>query len=261
MSRPRRRAGDLADLTVLRYVPVDSPVHRLGAAPKIIGLTAMTVALTARASWWAVAVVAGLALLGLVVARIPPGAAPRPPRLLWIGIGLSAGLAVVAGGEPDVTLVGVTVGLGGLAVFARFLAVTILVLAMAGLIGWTTPAADLTPAVAWMLGSLRRLRVPVDELVTALALAVRTLPLLLDELRTLVAVTRTRPPERDARQRWGDAAATAVVASVRRAEELGATLTARGGLAAPTEPLRWRFTDRLVSVVLVAYAMAVIVLA
>jgi energy-coupling factor transport system permease protein len=80
-------------------------------------------------------------------------------------------------------------------------------------------------------------RVPVDEWAVAVALCVRSLPLLVDELRTLVAARRLRPapprPGRSTLQRWLDEPVDLLVAalavSMRRAGELAEAITARGG--------------------------------
>jgi energy-coupling factor transport system permease protein len=255
------RAPDLADLTVLRHVPGSSVVHRLGALSKIVVLASLTIALAARASWWAVAVAGGVAIGGFVLARLPLGVLPRPPRVLWWALGASAALAVVAGGEPEVDLLGVELGLGGLEAFLRFLALTVVVLGLAGLVGWTTPAADLTPAIATILRPFRRLGLPVEELVAALALAVRVLPMLIDELRTVALVLRQRDPDdrRSVTAVLLDVMATVVTVSVRRAGELGDALVARGGIRAPYRRPRLRVGDVVVMTTAIATAIAIVV--
>ncbi len=107
----------------------------------------------------------------------------------------------------------------------------------AALVGWTTPLGEIAPAVSRLLAPLRLVRVPVDEWAVAVALCVRSLPLLVDELRTLVAARRLRPapprPGRSTLQRWLDEPVDLMVAalavSMRRAGELAEAITARGG--------------------------------
>ncbi|MEM9036276.1 MAG: energy-coupling factor transporter transmembrane protein EcfT [Actinomycetota bacterium] len=256
-----RRSRDLADLTVLRYVPGDSVVHRAGALAKILVLVAMTIALAARASWPAIATAGGLAVVGFVAAGLPLGVLPRPPRLLWWGLGLSATLAVIAGGEPEIVVAGTSFEVGGLEAFLRFFALTIVVLGTAGLVGWTTPAADLTPAIAAILRPLRPLRVPVDELVSALALSVRVLPLLIDEMRTVALVLRTREPKDDRKlsSLVLDVMATVVATSVRRAVELGDALMTRGGSRVPASSTPFGVLDGLIVVLGVGLAVVMVV--
>lgn len=246
--RLRSRRLDLADLTVLRYVPGTSWLHRRSATAKVLGLVILVISLAVSATWSTVGSTAALVAVGLVVARLPVGVAPRPPRVMWIGMALVLGISLLSGGDPTVA----GVGLGGVLITLRLFAFTVTVLALAGLVGWTTPAADLTPAIATILRPLRRVRVPVDELIAALALAIRSLPLLLDEFRTLTAVWRLRPG-RD-RATLTDIGAAAVTNAVRRASELGDAVLARGGATPPATPTSWSWGDGVLLAAVLAVA-------
>ena len=139
------------------------------------------------------------------------------------------------GGQPDVHLGSLRVGLGGLGNFMRFSMVGVDVLASAALLGWTTPLADLSPALGRLLGPLRHLRVPVDELVGAIALSIRCLPLLLEEARVLRAARRARRPANPRSFReLGDESVEVVFGAlanaIRRAREIAEAIEARGGV-------------------------------
>jgi energy-coupling factor transport system permease protein len=151
---------------------------------------------------------------------------------------VSAALTAGAGGAPHVTIAGLHLGLGGIEGFARFVAVGLLLLLAALTIGWTTPMGEIAPAVARLLSPLKLIRVPVDEAAITLALAVRSLPLLFGEMRTLLAARRLRPqPEASAdisqlehlANQVIDAMVAAMAVSVRRSTELAEAITARGG--------------------------------
>ena len=108
----------------------------------------------------------------------------------------------------------------------------------AAVVGWTTPLGEIAPAVSRLLAPFRLIRVPVDELAAAVALCVRSLPLMVDEIRTLVAARRLRPapprPGRTTIERWldelVDLLTAALAVSVRRSGELAEAITARGGI-------------------------------
>jgi energy-coupling factor transport system ATP-binding protein len=85
---------------------------------------------------------------------------------------------------------------------------------------------------------LRPLRVPVDDWSVALALALRTFPMLVDEFRMLYAARRLRPrkisPTGGARLRRLaadviDLIVAVITVTLRRADEMGDAITARGG--------------------------------
>jgi energy-coupling factor transporter transmembrane protein EcfT len=224
---------------VVRYLDRPSPVHRLWAGTKLLGSIALGIALSVSASWAAIAVVVAFLVLAMGLARIPGGALWRPPRWLVTLLAVGALFALLAGGDPTVHVAGLDIGVGGLDDWARLVAVVVVLVVAAGLVTWTTPLADVAPAVARLARPLRWVRVPVDDLAVALALCVRSLPLLADELRVLLAAHRLRPSDghgsRRERLRWPvDALAAALVVSLRRAREMGDAIDARGGAGLAT---------------------------
>ena len=240
VSTRRRRADEPyrpPQLNLLREVKVDSPIHRLWAGTKILVVAGLSVTLSYFPSWGSIGLTTALLLATVLLARIPSGAWPRPPRWFWIAILITGGLASGAGGKPHVHVGGVLLGFGGLDAYAKFVAVGVLLLLAAMVLGWTTPLGEIAPALARLLSPLKLIRVPVDEAATAVALCVRSLPLLVAEMRTLWAARRLRPkpdnPGRSEVERWLDEIVDLMVAamavSVRRAGELAEAITARGG--------------------------------
>jgi len=142
---------------------------------------------------------------------------------------------------------------------------TVLLLLGSALVGWTTPLAELAPAMARLLAPLRRVRVPVDEIVLSVALSVRCLPLLVDELRVLYAARRVRRPEipQGTKSLFNEAVdllVSALVAATRRAQEMGAAIEARGGLRAASRPgPRPRLVDGAVLVLAAAISAAMVI--
>jgi energy-coupling factor transport system permease protein len=246
-SEPEHRP---ARITLLREIKVDSPIHRLWAGTKLLAVGALSVVLSYFPSWGSIGLIVALLLATALLAHIPRGAWPRPPKWFWIAVAISGGLASLAGHSPHLTVGGVLLGFGGLDAYCRFVMVGATLLLGAALVGWTTPLGEIAPAVRHLLAPLRLVRVPVDEGAVAVALCVRSLPLLVDEMRTLVAARRLRPalprPGRTTMQRWLDEPVDLLVAalavSMRRAGELAEAITARGGtglIAARTRRPRW----------------------
>lgn len=254
----RRPARSLSDFHVLRYVPGTSPIHRMWAGTKLVWFALVSIGLLLWPTWKAVGVGAAMLLGSLLVARLPRGVAPRLPRWIWLLILIGLAVAVGASGKPYVHLGSLRFGLGGLYQFALFWCITIEVLAMALLVSWTTPLADLAPALGRLGWPLRKLRLPVDEVVGAIALSIRCLPLLLDEGRVLAAARRARrssahPSARELTQGLEDLIWAALSNAIRRAREVAEAIEARGGV--PTiAPERHRFQARDVALVLLTVA-------
>ncbi|MCF3940861.1 energy-coupling factor transporter transmembrane component T family protein [Gordonia tangerina] len=238
----------------LRQVPGDSMVHRLWAGTKLIVVLLLSVMTWVLPSWPSLGMVAAFVVITAIAAGIPLGAIPRPPWWFW-------GL-IIAGG-----LLNVMFGPAALIVYLRAVTLGLVLVASSILVIWTTPMADIAPAIATLMRPLRIFRLPVDEWAVAIALCLRGMPMLIDELRMLRAAHRLRP---SAPPRSGHPAAemgvldmitAAMSSALRRSSEMAEAITARGGtgrLAAyPSRPGR---TDAVVlAVVGVACAAAITV--
>ena len=225
-------------IILLREIPGDTPVHRLWAGTKLVAVAGLSVVLSYYPSWGALGLITCLLLIAGLVARIPGGALPRPPFWFWVVIVITGGLASISGGKPHLTIGGAVLGLGGIDTYLRFVSIGIVLLLAAAMVGWTTSLGEIAPAVARLMAPLRLVRFPVDEFAVAVALCVRSLPLLVGELRVLLAARKLRPgrPPSEGRsglERWLDELIDILVAalavSVRRAGELSEAITARGG--------------------------------
>lgn len=234
-------------VVLLRPVPGDSAVHRLWAGTKLIVVFGISVLLTFYPGWVPIGAVAVLVFTAASVAKIPRGALPSVPRWLWVLLVVGGATAAMAGGEPA--------GLGGLLNFLRITALSIVLLGLGAMVSWTTNVAEIAPAVATLGRPLRLLRIPVDEWAVALALALRAFPMLIDEFRVLYAARRLRPrmrprTRRERRHRWAreaiDLLTAAITVTLRRVDEMGDAITARGGVGQiSASPARPKFADAL----------------
>jgi energy-coupling factor transporter transmembrane protein EcfT len=253
------------ELHFLRHVPGNSPVHRMWAGTKLLAVGGVGIAVVAVPSWAAQAVAGGVLLAALIACRVPLTAVPRLPKWFFYAIAFAGFLALTAGGKPEVHLQGFSVGFGGLIDWLRFTTLTVIVLGFAVVLGWTTHLADLGPALTRLFAPLRVVRFPVDEIVAAVTLCVRCLPLLVDELRTLYAVRRLRHPEvpttlREEVLNLHDLLVGALVSALRRARELAEAIEGRGGVGpAPRLPVHLRLPD-YVALLVTAGAITLIVI-
>jgi energy-coupling factor transporter transmembrane protein EcfT len=262
---PRREP----ELTFLRLVPGDSPVHRLWAGTKLLVAVELMLTATITPTWFTLAVIAGVVLLALLVGNIPLGAFPRLPRAFYILVGAGLLLSSWSSMEPVVQLGPLPVSLGALADATRLLSLAVVLVVSAAVVGWTTPLGAVAPALSRLARPFRALRLPVDEWIVAVALALRCLPLLIDEMRTLAAARRLRhrAPEHHRPSRRGvievhDLVATAIIVSLRRAHDLADAMNARGGVGAIGDAQAgarsWRDAVTLVAITGVCVALVVI---
>ena len=251
----------------MRLIPGDSPVHRLWPGTKLIVAAELALVVSINPSWLTLAVVTGVVAAGLLVARIPPGAFPRLPRGFWLLVLFGLFVNSLATAPTVVHLGPLPVSLGALSDATRFLALGIVLVLSAALIGWTTPLGTFAPALSRLARPLRVLRLPVDEWIVAIALALRCLPLLIDEMRTLAAAWRLRAHSHRERHRARrtvveihDIVSTAIIVSLRRAHDLADAISARGGIGAisDVQGSQFHWADALTLVGVTAIAAGIL---
>ena len=245
----KHRARTRRPVVLLRPVPGSSPIHELWAGTKLLVVFGISLLLTFFPGWVAIGLSAALVVAGIWLARIPRGVLPSVPRWVWIMLVIVGVNAAAAGGSPRIQLGTVSLGLGGLLDFLRITALSVVLLASCALVSWTTNVAQVAPAIATLGRFLRPFRIPVDDWSVALALALRTFPMLIDEFRVLFAARRLRP-KRPPQSRWArlrrpatdvvDVVVAVITVTLRRADEMGDAITARGGTgqisALPSRP-------------------------
>lgn len=186
-----------------------SLLHRLPAGAKLLGLLVAGIGSVLVRTPAATGIALAAVLAGYAVARLPPRVLLEMLRpLLLVVVPLGAFQVVVAGWARAVVIVGVIV---------------VLVL-LANLVTLTTRTSDLVDVVVRVAGPLRRAGVDPERIGLALQLAIRAVPL-------VVALARRVREAQHARGLTASPRAFAVpliVGALRRADDLGDALAARG---------------------------------
>lgn len=191
------------------YLPGHSWLHRLPAGAKVAGLLlAVVVVLTERSVPWA--------LGSLLVAAAVLASAGPPWRVLWPGVrSLALVLLVLLLAQWwAVSLPAAVVGLGR--VGASVL--------LAWTVSMTTRVIDMLELLTWVLRPLRVVGVRPERVALTVALAIRSVPLLLDTVRRAQEARSAR----GAHLSPASLAVPVVVRSMRTADALGEALAARG---------------------------------
>lgn len=246
---PSRTRRTHRPVVLLVPVPGTSKIHELWAGTKLLVVLGVSILLTFYPGWATVGLMLVLLITAARLAHIPRGALPSPRRWIWIALAVGAVTAALGAGSPVIEIAGVHIGLGGTLHFVRVTALSIVLIGLGAMLSWTTNVAEMGPALAALGRPLRWLRIPSDEWAVALALALRAFPMLIEEFQVLYAARRLRPNQeprnRRARRRQQardmiDLLTAAIVVTLRRADEMGDAITARGGIgqlaAAPARP-------------------------
>lgn len=235
---------------VLRQVPRHSPIHRLWAGTKLMSVVLISVMLLIAPSWPALGIVVGLLVVTAIIARVPPTAIPRPPKLIWVLFLIGA-------------LINAPLGFSAVLLFLRAMVFAFVLLGASLMIGWTTSMSDIAPAVSILGTPLKKLRLPVDEWAATVALCLRSLPLLIEEMRVMIAARRLRPKSvlnSVADNSIVDLITATMSIAIRRATEMGEAITARGGAGQITAyPSRPHLPDVIAFTVVVLSCAAALV--
>lgn len=219
------------------YIPGDSPIHHLDPRTKLLGLVLMIVGVSVVSSPGGVAVT--------FAAVITIGTLCRVGWTIWwwalsrfvwmLGIVAAAHLWFTPDGTPIV--VGnqeFSITVQGLYASALFTLRLLEIIGLSMALTFTTTPRDLTRGCIRLARPLQRLRVPVDEMGLVMTLAMRFIPLLQLEVRTLMEAQAARGVPFAARglvARCRSLVAVlvpALVAAVRRADVLATAMAARG---------------------------------
>ncbi|MEG1720304.1 MAG: energy-coupling factor transporter transmembrane component T [Pseudoflavonifractor sp.] len=219
-----------------QYRPGESPLHRAGAGVKLAGLILLLVGVvTAHAPWsyaLLIALSAGLICLsGLGFAEIL-----RPIGRLWrFFLVIFLMNALFFTGERALWSWWIfTLSTGGMVQGANVILRVALLMVLTGLLTATTPPMALTAAMASMLMPLRIFRVPTEDVALILGVAIRFIPILMEEA-DLIRMAQTARGAKFESRRLTDRAKSLLplvvpifLAAFRRADELATAMEARG---------------------------------
>lgn len=243
-----------------RPVPVDSVVHRLAPETKVVAGVVVSIGLVFNPLWSHVLVAAALVALVFVLARLPRSIIPQIPLVVRFALFGGAIGAVTSGEEPFVA----GFGIGGILDYARLIVLGITMILWAGILSWTTGLTAVGFAIRRLLRPLGRIGIPVDEIGSVVALAIRSLPLVADEVDVVNETVTNRPspadlsdkPLREAFSYIGDIATAVVIGSHRRARDLATAMVSRGSTTAP-DPKRPDFRKIDIAVLIAAFALCI----
>ena len=191
------------------YVPGRSLLHRIGAGPKYLIMIVLTVPAAVLREWWLGLACLEIALGLLAFCRIGLVRAWRLPAMIWVLAAMMLGYHLLSG----------TPGRGVNAV-----AVFLTALYASRLLTMTTPGGALVDALITGLRPLRVLGLSPERAGLAIAVMLRSIPVLLDTFGQVRQAAMARGRE----HRWFSLVTPVVIRAVGHAQATGAALAARG---------------------------------
>ncbi len=191
------------------YIRGDSVFHRLGAGPKYLIMLVLTLPAAVLRDWRLGVACLAIALTLLAACRTGLARAWRLPAMVWVLVGMLLGYHLLSGTPGR--------GVNAVAVFLTAIYVS-------RLLTTTTPGGDLVDALIAALRPLAFLGVPPERVGLAIAVMLRSIPVLLDTFGQVRQAAMARGRE----HHLFSLVTPVVVRAVGHAQATGAALAARG---------------------------------
>ena len=228
----------LNDVTFGQYYPVRSFVHNMDPRAKIVFVIAYIVAIFLADNFFGLAAVTLFLLVAVFLSRVPLGRVLRSVKMILFLVIFTAVLNLFfytgeSAYEPLLQWWIVSVTWESI-VNTIFLAVRLFLLVLGtSLLTLTTTPVSLTDGIESLLKPLTFIKVPVHELALIISIALRFIPILIDETNRIISAQKARGADFDTGGLIKRAKAMIpvliplLVSAFRRAEELGDAMDAR----------------------------------
>lgn len=259
----------LRDMTIGQFYPVDSAIHRLDPRVKVVGVLVYLVSLFLFSGFIGYGVVTLFLGAVIVLSHVPPGYIIRGMKPILFLLIFTA-LFNLFGTKGDIALQWKFIAITWQGMRkALFMAMRLIYLIIgSSMMTYTTTPNQLTDAIEKLLKPLEKLRVPVHDFAMIMSLALRFIPILLEEANRIINAQSARGADFEEGRIWHRMRAMIsiliplLVSAIRRAYDLANAMEARcyrGGKGrTKMKPLKYRKTDLASYGVLLVYLSGVI---
>ncbi len=261
----------IRDITIGQYYPADSLLHKLDPRVKLVGTICYIVALFIIKPYTGY-LLAALALFAVIkMSKVP---------LKFILRGLRPIIAILlftvvfnlffTQGDPVITFGIITITKQGIKLCITMAIRLILLIIGSSLMTFTTTPNNLTDGLESLLGPLKKIKVPVHEISMMMSIALRFIPILMEETDKIMKAQMARGADFESGNLVKKAKGLIpllvplFVSAFRRANDLAMAMEARcyrgGDGRTKMKPLKYKGRDIISYFVLVAFLAAIIVM-
>jgi len=186
----------IRDITIGQYYPVDSPIHRLDPRVKLIGTILYVVSIFLFGYNFLGFAAVGIFLFTVIkLSKVPFKYIVRGLKAIVILLLFTVGFNLfLTPGEPivDHFLGFITITKEGIR-YAVFMGLRLILLIIGtSMMTFTTTPNNLTDGLEIVLGPLKKIKVPVHEIAMMMSIALRFIPILLDETDKIMKAQMAR---------------------------------------------------------------------
>lgn len=259
----------MRDITIGQFYPADSVLHKLDPRVKLIGTFAFLISLFVGKGMIAYAIATIFLAAIIKLSKVPFKMIVKGLRAIIIillitvsfNLFLTDGEILFQLGFLKVTKEGVSV--------AFFMALRLIYLVVgASLMTLTTTPNDLTDGLESVLGPLKKIKVPVHEISMMMSIALRFIPILMEETDRIMKAQKARGADFDSGNLIQKAKSMIpllvplFISAFRRANDLAMAMEARcyrgGDGRTKMKPLRYEQRDRVAYILLAVYLVIMI---
>ena len=177
-----------------KYIPIDSPIHKLDPRAKLIGLFLMMIGVFVPKSWWVFLLIAFLITIALILAKIGIKMIVQSfkPMIMMMLFLVIINSLTVKTGNPLFTLGDFVIYSD--AVFNTLFVIVrlMLMISMTTLLTATTKPLDLTLGIEWILKPLQIIHFPTHEVAMMVSIALRFIPTIIEETIRIMNAQKSR---------------------------------------------------------------------
>lgn len=257
----------IKDITIGQFYPVDSIFHRLDPRVKLIGTFIYILSLFMFKSFSGYLIVLTLVFAVIKLSRVPFGYIVKGLRSVVVLLLFMAAFNLfLIPGTPVLEYKFVKITEEGIRTTLFMAARLILLILGSSLMTFTTTPNQLTDGLERVLGPLKKLRVPVHEVAMMMSIALRFIPILLEETDKIMKAQMARGADFENGGLLKRAKSLVpllvplFISSFRRADDLAMAMEARcyhgGEGRTKMKPLKYRCRDGAAYCILVFYLAA-----
>ena len=259
----------LRDITLGQYYPVDSLLHRLDHRTKLFGTMIYIVSLFVADDLWAYLAATLFLVIAIKMSKVPVKFMVRGLKSVLFLLLLSVSLNLfLTPGTPIVKIGFLKITWEGLE-FAAFMALRLIYLVLGStILTLTTTPNQLTDGLEKSMGFLNRFGVPVHEVAMMMSIALRFIPILIEETDKIMKAQMARGADFETGNLIQKAKAMVpllvplFISAFRRATDLAMAMEARcyrgGDGRTKMKPLNYGPQDRVVYVFYVVYLAVIL---
>lgn len=262
----------IRDITIGQYYPAQSPIHRLDPRVKIVCTLIFLVSLFVQNSVLGYALAFVFLACMIHVSKVPAKFIEKglKPIVILLLFTVAMNLFLTRGGAVLFHWGIITITETGLRTSVFMAVRLVLLVAGSSLMTFTTTPNGLTDGLEKLLHPLNRIHVPVHEISMMMSIALRFIPILLEETDKIMKAQIARGADFESGNIIQRAKAMIpilvplFVSAFRRANDLAMAMEARcyhgGEGRTKMKPLKYHYQDRLAYAITWGYLIAIVVI-